>query len=40
MKLEVEYKRYEEKPKAIDRIIENLKNRKEFGTFWGKTIVS
>lgn len=26
MKLEVKYERYEKKPKAIDRIIEGLKN--------------
>ena len=35
MKLEVEYKRYEEKPKAIDRIIEGLKNSdKSMRIFW------
>lgn len=35
MKLEVEYKRYEEKPKAIDRIIESLKKiEKSLELFW------
>lgn len=35
MKLEVEYKRYEEKPKAIDRIIESLKKiEKSLEHFW------
>jgi len=35
MKLEVEYERYEEKPRMIDRIIESLKNSdKSMQIFW------
>lgn len=35
MKLEVEYKRYEEKPKMIDRIIEGLKKIEKNLKFFG-----